>query len=556
MKDVEAFVATCGLEDKLALLQKASLLLRPDVDEQYIPGITREESRALDRESTHRWRQPRTLYVTILACSFGAIEQGWAQTGMNGANLYIPQAFGIDSESTRDTVILGLINSGLFLSQALCGSTISDPVNNRFGRRGAIFFGSALCLTGNLGSAISWSWPILVFFRLILGAGLGLNASTVSVYAAESAPAYIRGGLAVSWQMFTAFGIFLGFLANVAFYDMGPDVIWRFQLAAPLVPAVPLLLMIYLCPESPAWQIKRLRFDLALSSLIRLRSTDLQAARELYSAYLSQQKNSKQSGSTQEPYLQKLTSLFTIPRNRHALLGSYTVMLSQQLCGINIISFYSSTIFSTSGSSELTALWASVIFGLVNFLGAFPAVWTMDTFGRRRLLLWTLPPMAFVMALAGMAFRFPEGTLQFVLLAGLIYLFCALYSPGMGPVPCAYSAEIYPLPVREVGMSFAVATASMWATVLSLTFPTLLERLGQQGTFELYAALNLLAWALCWCLVRETKGVKLEDMDAIFESSPRSFVKARWVEGAGGCWRRRRVGKGWREVGQDDEDEE
>jgi MFS family permease len=77
-----------------------------------------------------------------------------------------------------------------------------------------------MCLAANILSALSWSWPALLFFRIFLGAGMGVNSSTVSVYAAECAPSPIRGGLAVSWQMFTAFGIFVGFITNVAVYNV------------------------------------------------------------------------------------------------------------------------------------------------------------------------------------------------------------------------------------------------------------------------------------------------------------------------------------------------
>lgn len=214
-------------------------------------------------------------------------------------------------------------------------------------------------------------------------------------------------------------------------------------------------------------------------------------------------------------------------------------MLSQQICGINIIAFYSTTIFSSSGFSPLAALWASVVFGIVNFLGAGPAVWTMDTFGRRWLLLWTLPFMATTMALTAIALHLPEGTLRLTLLAGLVYVFCALYSPGVGPVPVAYSAEVYSPAVREVGMSFAISTANLWAAFLSITFPLLLRSLGEQGSFALYAVLNVVAWLLCWTFVRETKGIELTNMDAVFESSPATFVIDKWNEGLGRCLRRK-----------------
>ncbi len=254
-------------------------------------------------------------------------------------------------------------------------------------------------------------------------------------------------------------------------------------------------------------------------------------------------------------FLTKFKFLFTVPRNRHAVYASYTVMISQQLCGINIIAFYSSTIFSSSGFSTTAALWASVVFGLINFLGAFPAVWTMDGFGRRKLLLWTLPAMAVTMASASLTFGLPSGNTQLVLLAGLIYLFCALYSPGVGPVPVAYSAEVYPSSVREMGTSFGTFTASSWATVLSVTFPLLLDSLGEQGSFALYAVLNVVAWVLCWLFVRETKGVELEKMDAVFESSANVFIAKMWAERPKLLLCGSRLRQGWKEIRQDDLEE-
>lgn len=550
-EDAEDFASSHNLTNQIDVLKKASLMLYSSTEDE-ISGLSDVELAAFSREKTHKWHQPRLLYFTIFVCALGAIEQGWAQTGMNGANLYLPGALKIDVSSTHGAFIIGLINCGLFLGQASFGAWLSEPLNNHLGRRGTIFVASFFCLFGNLGSSLSTYWPLLILCRLVLGTGLGLNSSTVNVYAAESAPAYIRGGLAVSWQLFTAFGILLGFFANVAFYNFGPKIIWRMQLATPALPALPLMLLIYVCPESASWYIKRGRYDLAYVSLQRLRNTELQGALELYSIFISRCTGTKASNDGEISYASKFKSLFTVPRNRHAMLASYTVMFSQQICGINIIAFFSSTIFSSSGFSTFAALWASVLFGAVNFLGAFPAIWSMDTIGRRRLLLWTLPPMAFTMFLISLTFNLPSGPLRFVALASLIYLFCLLYSPGMGPVPCPYSAEIYGLSVREVGMSFAISTASMWATILSLTFPELLATLGERGSFGLYAGLNILAWALCWAFVREVKGLRLNEIDLIFEETPFSFMRQK-LKDVIGKWRRLETKKkGCEQIEQDD----
>jgi Sugar (and other) transporter len=96
-----------------------------------------------------------------------------------------------------------------------------------------------------------------------------------------------------------------------------------------------------MCPESPAWHLKKGgRYDLAYRSLQRLRNTELQAAKELYATYL-QRRAKADTVKSKVSYSRKVIELFTIARIRRATTASYVVMLSQQLCGINIIAFYS-----------------------------------------------------------------------------------------------------------------------------------------------------------------------------------------------------------------------
>lgn len=105
--------------------------------------------------------------------------------------------------------------------------------------------------------------------------------------------------------------------------------------------------------------------------------------------------------------------------------------------------------FAQAGASTTGALLASWGFGLVNFLFAWPAIWTIDTFGRRSLLLFTFPQMAWTLLAAGMCFFIPqENKAHLGLIALFIFLFAAFYSPGEGPVPFTYSAEVFPLSHR------------------------------------------------------------------------------------------------------------
>jgi MFS family permease len=348
----------------------------------------------------------------------------------------------------------------------------------------------------------------------------------------------------MSWQMWTAFGIWLGTCANLMFVHTG-KIAWRLQYGAPFVPAVPLLLGIWFCPESPRWLLKKGKVAKAYRSLVRLRNTPLQAARDLYFIHaqlvyedlLLEQSGLAKTGN----FFTRFIELFSIPRLRRATQASGVVMIAQQMCGsklliscfstyltfiVNIIAFYSSTIFVQSGADNVGALLASFGFGLVNFVFAFPAIWTIDTFGRRALLLFTFPNMCWSLLLAGMCYWIPSSSRAHLgLVTFFIYIYDAFYSPGEGPVPFTYSAEVFPLSHREVGMSWAVATNNFWATVVSITFPRQLRAFGVQGAFGFYAGMNFIAFWMIFLFLYETKQRTLEELDYVFGVPTRTHAK-------------------------------
>jgi MFS family permease len=94
--------------------------------------------------------------------------------------------------------------------------TTLDPVNELCGRRGTIFIAAIFSLLAPFGMGLSQTWGELAVCRVLLGVGMGLKEVTVPVFSAENVPASVRGGLVMSWQIWTAFGIFLGTVANLA----------------------------------------------------------------------------------------------------------------------------------------------------------------------------------------------------------------------------------------------------------------------------------------------------------------------------------------------------
>ncbi|KAL3479274.1 hypothetical protein BJX99DRAFT_222811 [Aspergillus californicus] len=526
LADVQDFAQEHGLIDIISDLRKGALIARDPESFTSVPGITTDDIEVIQDETNHKWRQPKSLYFTIILCSIGAAVQGWDQTGSNGANLSMPDSLGIPQEDNpnaeRNQWLVGVINAAPYIASAFLGCWLSDPANRYLGRRGAIFVSAIFCLISPFGQAVSQTWPQLFATRLLLGIGMGLKASTIPIFCAENTPAVIRGGLVMCWQLWTAFGIFLGTTANLIIKDAGKDMAWRLQMGSAFIPAIPLLIGVFMCPESPRWYIKKGKLREAYQSLCRLRNSPLQAARDLY--YIHAQIKIEQEITGESNYVVRFAELFTIPRVRRATLASFTVMIAQQMCGINIIAFYSSTIFSLSGASYSESLWASWGFGAVNFVFAFPAVWTIDTFGRRSLLLFTFPQMAWTLLAAGFCFYIPSGPAHLGMIALFVFLFAAFYSPGEGPVPFTYSAEVFPLSHREVGMSWAVATCLGWAAVLSITFPRMIIAMTPTGAFGFYAALNIVALVMIFLWVPETKQRTLEELDYIFAVPTRTHM--------------------------------
>ncbi|KAK4941172.1 hypothetical protein LTR10_018845 [Elasticomyces elasticus] len=537
LQDVENYASEYQLTDILPLLRKGALVAQSPHALEHIPDLDESERQHLREEVTHRWKHPRVLYFTIILNSVAAAIQGWDQTGSNAANLRFPADMGIPDSGPvcmaqgtceANSWLVGFINSCPYIAIAFFAGWISDPINNYLGRRGTIFLGAIFSLLAPIGSAFIQHWGQLVATRILLGIGMGLKEVTVPVFSAENSPSNIRGGLVMSWQVWTAFGIFLGTCANLAIKDT--SIAWRLQLGSAFIPAVPLLLGIWFCPESPRWLMKKGRHAKAYRALLRLRNSPLQAARDLYyiHAQLVQEEILvEESGvATNGNFFTRFIELFTIPRIRRATQASGIVMLAQQMCGINIIAFYSSTVFSQAGASYTGSLLASWGFGLVNFVFAWPAIWTIDTFGRRALLLFTFPNMCWTLLAAGFCFWIPSSSKAHLgLIALFIFLFDAFYSPGEGPVPFTYSAEVFPLSHREVGMSWAVATNNFWAAVLSLTFPRMLQAMTAQGAFGFYAALNAIAFVMIFLWLPETKQRTLEELDYVFAVPTRTHMR-------------------------------
>jgi MFS family permease len=165
--------------------------------------------------------------------------------------------------------------------------------------------------------------------------------------------------------------------------------------------------------------------------------------------------------------------------------------------------------------------------GVINFLFAIPALYTIDTFGRRNLLLTTFPMMSLCLFFTGFSFLIPDTSTAHIACVALgLYLFGIVYSPGEGPVPFTYSAEAYPLYIRTQGMSLATATTWFFNFVLAITWPSLLQAFTPTGAFCWYAGWNIIGFFGVLFFVPETKSKTLEELDQVFSIPTR--IHAAW----------------------------
>lgn len=527
LADVETFTKDHGLTDKLDLFKRAALLAANPKGYEERDDITEEEKVVLREEITHKWRQPWSMYYIALISSLAAVVQGMDESVVNGAQVFYYTDFGIDN--SESTIIQGLVNSAPYLCCFVLACWLTAPLNHYFGRRGTIWISCFIAGAASIWEAFTYSWPQLFAARFVLGLGIGPKSSTAPVYTAECSPAPIRGALVMMWQMWTAFGIMLGYVVGVIFAPprIDPNLAWRLMLGSTVVAPIFVCSMIYLGPESPRWYIKKDRYADALKAMSRLRRNELQAARDIYymRAILEAESDLKKGKNL-------LKEMVTVPRNRRAMVASGLVMFMQQFCGVNVIAYYSSTIFINAGFGTTNALYASLGTGILNWLFAIPAFYTIDTFGRRKLLLITFPLMAICLLITGFAFFIPEknaagdynpARIGVVTLG--IYLFEVFYSPGEGPVPFTYSAEAFPLYIRELGMSYATAVTWCFNFVLAITFPKLLDAFTPQGAFGYYAAWCMLGWVAVFLILPETKSLTLEELDLVFSVPHRRHIR-------------------------------
>src|SRR6266404_5378559 len=444
-------------------------------------------------------RGTRFVYISALFAALGGLLFGYDTGVISGALIFIKREFGLTTAAEE------IVVSGVLLG-ATIGAIVGGKAADLFGRRRVLLVTAAIFAIGALASAVAPSPAILIASRVVLGLAIGLASTNVPVYLSEVAPPHARGWVVSLFQLAVTVGILVAYLTDYAFAGVEG---WRWMLGLAVVPAIVFGAGMFFLPETPRWLISGGQHEVAHGVLVRIRGlADVKVEIEEIKASLAQQ---TESG--------RWADLFG-RRVRPALVVGIGLAIFQQITGINTVIYYAPKILQAAGfNSASGAILATAGVGVVNVGMTIVAMFLVDRAGRRPLLLVGIAGMIVTLGMLGLSFRIsnPSGHLAWIAVICLM-AYVASFAISLGPIFWLLIAEIYPLRIR--GLAEGTAATFNWGSnlIVSLTFLTLLEKLGASATFLLYAFASVASWLFAYYLVPETKGRTLEEIEAFWRA--------------------------------------
>lgn len=443
-----------------------------------------------------------TLVLVAVTASLGGLLSGFDMGVISGALLYINETWALSS-----------LQQGWLVSSAIVGSVIGAAANgflaDIYGRKKIIIATALIFILGSLlcGYAATPGW--LIFSRIIIGIAVGMISFVAPIYLSEIAPEKIRGTLVSLYQLALTAGILLSYLINRIFANFEYN--WRLMLASGALPAIILLIGILFLHDTPRWLISKGRIDEAKTIFKKIsdsKNIDTRVA-EIQATLSTSTKKEKLS-------FQKWMFM--------PIFVGVGLMFVQICTGINTIIYYTPTIFNLAGFSDnISAIYATIGVGVVNFLMTFVAIAYADKFGRKPLLYIGLSGM--LLSLFALSFSFTLGEAGKWLAVASVVVYIASFAMSLGPICWIMVSEIMPLKIRGFAMSAATVSNFAFNFVVVLSFLPMLETFGKAPTFMLFGFITILSLFFVYFFVPETKGISLEKIETNWRNhiSPRKF---------------------------------
>jgi len=443
-----------------------------------------------------------------MVSAMGGLLFGYDWVVIGGAKPFYERFFDIATVANLQAWAMSCALVGCIL-----GAVISGVVSDAFGRKRPLLASALLFMVASVGTGLAMNYSTFVIFRMIGGIGIGLASALSPMYIAEVAPSHWRGRLVSLNQMTIVIGILAAQLINLLIADKVPDgasdafiqaswngqVGWRWMFFACGVPAVAFFVLTFFVPESPRWLMKAGKSDKAFPTLKRIGGEE----------YAKEEMTNIQATLDDISEKVDFKTLFKPSYKVILILGVFLAVF-QQWCGINTVFNYAEEIFTAAGYGVSDTLFNIVITGSVNLLFTLVAMFTVDKWGRKKLMVFGSIGLAIVYLLLGSAFYFG---LKGIPVLVLVVTAIAIYAMSLAPIVWVILSEIFPNRVR--GAAMALATFALWVAcfILTYTFPLLNKTLGAAGTFWLYAGICLAGFIFILLKLPETKGKSLEEIE-------------------------------------------
>jgi SP family sugar:H+ symporter-like MFS transporter len=459
--------------------------------------------------------QTSFLYVLFISCvaAIGGFLFGFDSGVINGTVTALGNAFNASDVASGFNVASVLLGCAV-------GALMAGPISDRFGRKPIMIITAIIFAISAFGSGISSSSAEFIFYRLIGGLGIGAASVLAPAYIAEVAPAALRGRLATLQQLAIVLGLFAAFLSNflIASVAGGSEAIlmldiaaWRWMFWVELLPAVLFLVGVIFIPESPRYLVAQGKIEEARAIFKRIATgVENEQIEEVKKSLRGDKKPS-------------IIDIFIDGKKKiHPIIWvGIGLSVFQQFVGINVVFYYGAELWQAAGFDESQSLFINLIAGTTNIISTFIAIALVDKIGRKPLLLVgsvgmfiSLGALTFIFGTGGLdeagqlALSDTTGTVALV----MANLFVVFFGLSWGPIVWVLLGEMFNNRIR--GAALAIAASAQWLAnfAITMTFPILLGSFGLAAAYGLYTFSALLSIFFVIKYIKETRGIRLEEM--------------------------------------------
>lgn len=457
------------------------------------------------------------------AAALGGFLFGFDSAVINGAVNAIEDEFELSATVTGFAVAVALLGCAL-------GAWGAGRLADRWGRTRVMVVGSVLFFVSAIGSAFAVGVVDLIVWRVVGGLGIGIASVIAPAYIAEIAPAAMRGRLGSLQQLAITIGIFTALLSDTLFANtaggasqpslFGLDA-WRWMFLVEALPAATYGILALRIPESPRFLVAAGRKDEAVAVLRSVVGSDEDPDARVHEIErtIATDKALAQQASLRGPALGLLPIVWV----------GILLSVFQQFVGINVIFYYSVTLWQAVGFDQSDSFLVAVATSVTNVLVTFIAIALIDKVGRRPILLTGSAGMAVSLGLMALAFTNSTGTGEDVRLEepwGVVALvaanaFVVFFGASWGPLVWVLLGEMFPNRIRAAALGVAAACQWIANFLITVSFPPMLEAFGATGPYLMYAIFAALSFFFVLTKVPETKGIELEDMEGVSRTGRR-----------------------------------